>query len=62
MFSKSCCTKGTHIPSLSQIPTRRRLNSLRNKAIRNLLLAASARLGHIRRNGAVAERLKAAVC
>ena len=43
-------------------PVAGRPNLLRTWAIRNLLLAARAGVGHIRREGAVAERLKAAVC
>jgi len=47
--------------ALSQRPNRS-IDQVRNRAIWNLLLAARARVGHIRRNGAVAEWLKAAVC
>jgi hypothetical protein len=62
MFSESCCTKGTQTSPEGQIPAHRQVEQRRNRAIWNLLLAALVHLGHIRRNGAVAEWLKAAVC
>jgi hypothetical protein len=62
MISKSCCTKGTQTSPEAEIRRTDKVEQRRNRAIWNLLLAACALLGHIRRNGAVAEWLKAAVC